>query len=150
MKPSTVLCLVLLTVIFASSLKLCAGFPSAAPEKISDDLKTFEGRSLISRRSLPNLLQSVLAVSFFSILLPVLLTKLYVEDSISITEGGIIQWTSTSQDRKYNENLSFPLFFTCIKTLFSEKKNTVLSCDFKKLYMTVNYQMIIFIFQRFQ
>ena len=56
MKSSTVLCLVLLTVIFAPSVKLSAGFPSAAPEKISDDLKTFEGRSLISRRSCPNLL----------------------------------------------------------------------------------------------
>lgn len=45
MKSSTVLCLVLLTIIFASSVKFSAGFPSAAPEKIRDDLKTFEGRS---------------------------------------------------------------------------------------------------------
>lgn len=48
MKSSTVLCLVLLTVIFASSVKFSAGFPSAAAEKISDDLKTFE-----DMRSLP-------------------------------------------------------------------------------------------------
>lgn len=48
MKSSAVLCLVLLTVIFASSVKFSAGFPSAAAEKISDDLKTFE-----DMRSLP-------------------------------------------------------------------------------------------------
>jgi len=45
MKSSTVLCLVLSTIIFATSVKFSEGFPSAAPEKIRNDLKTFEGRS---------------------------------------------------------------------------------------------------------
>lgn len=105
MKSSTVLCLVLLTVIFASSVKFSAGFPSAAAEKISDDLKAFEGRRSVSRGSRPNFL--------------VYLSRFFLEHSLtnftfkimlriqSRFKGGLIQCTLTSQGRKYimlNEN----------------------------------------------
>lgn len=44
MESSTVLNVALLTVIFVCSVKFSAGFPSATPEKINDDLRAFEGK----------------------------------------------------------------------------------------------------------
>lgn len=120
MKSSAVLCLVLLTVIFASSVKFSAGFPSAAAEKISDDLKTFEGRRSVSRGSRPNFL--VYLSRFF---LEHLLTSFTCKIMLRIQsrfKGGLILCTFTSQGIENRscsmKTLSLPLFFTRIKMQF--------------------------------
>ena len=136
MKSSAVLCLVLLTVIFASSVKFSAGFPSAAAEKISDDLKTFEGRRSVSRGSRPNFL--------------VYLSRFFLEHSLtnftfkimlriqSRFKGVLIQCTFTSQGRKQimlNENSVTSVIFHPYEDAIFLKKVTLhyLSCDLKTL-----------------